>query len=58
MSKIIDDYKKRMNYDMWVNVVKFPRTPTMFNRDMDRIVKEARDIEQRSKELLDKIKND
>ena len=52
MNDIIDDYKKRMNYDMWENVIKFPRTADMINRDMNKLLKESKHLEQQSKELL------
>ena len=37
---------------MWANVVKFPRTADMINRDMDKIVDQSKDILERSEALL------
>jgi len=55
---VIDDYKKRIDYDMWANVVKFPRTPQMIDRDMDKIVDQSKDILERSEALLRWAEND
>ena len=48
----IEDYKKRIDYDMWANVVKFPRTSRMIDRDMDKITDQSIDILERSESLL------
>ena len=48
----IKDYEKRIDYDMWANVVKFPRTSQMIDRDMDKITDESIDILERSEALL------
>jgi hypothetical protein len=37
---------------MSINVVKFPRTADMINRDMDKIVDQSKDILERSEALL------
>ena len=49
---MIEDYKKRINYDMWADIVKFPRTADMINRDMDKKVDQSKDILERSEALL------
>ena len=37
---------------MSINVVQFPRTPQMIDRDMDKIVDQSKDILERSEALL------